>query len=178
MKNGDIAVKKKAKVQRRESRGGQAKEERKKEQKEEQQKEQQQKAQIPHADYREEACFESFVCAHCGKKIQPEGAGSKHRNHCPHCLYSLHVDETAGDRKAVCHGEMEPIAIVAREDGDWSILHRCKRCGKLNLNRALADDNPILLMQLAVQPLAHPPFPMRYLESFLENRNEEKEDEV
>ena len=33
-------------------------------------------------------------------------------------------------------------------------------------------------MQLAVQPLAHPPFPMRYLESFLENRNEEKEDEV
>ena len=109
MKNGDIAVKKKAKVQRRESRGGAAKEE--------QQKEQQQKAQIPHADYRKEACFESFVCAHCGKKIQPEGAGSKHRNHCPHCLYSLHVDETAGDRKAVCHGEMEPIAIVAREDG-------------------------------------------------------------
>ena len=88
------------------------------------------------------------------------------------------MDETAGDRKAVCHGEMEPIAIVAREDGDWSILHRCKRCGKLNLNRALADDNPILLMQLAVRPLAHPPFPMRYLESFLENRNEEKEDEV
>ena len=163
MKNGDIAVKKKVKVQRRESRGGAAKEE----QQIGQQKEQEKKERIPHADYREEACFESFVCAHCGKKIQPEGAGSKHRNHCPYCLYSLHVDETAGDRKAACHGKMEPIAVVSREDGDWSILHQCKLCGKLNLNRALADDNPILLTSLAVKPLASPPFPLGYLEQYL-----------
>ena len=44
-------------------------------------------------DYRFTPCLESFRCAHCGKEIHPEGAGSQHRNHCPHCLYSLHVDE-------------------------------------------------------------------------------------
>ena len=128
-----------------------------------------------HADYRTEACMESFSCANCGKEIHPDGAGSNHRNHCPYCLYSLHVDEEPGDRKASCHGKMEPIAVVSREDGDWSILHRCMRCGKLNLNRALADDNPILLMQLAVKPLASPPFPLSYLEHFLqENAGSEK----
>ena len=118
-------------------------------------------------DYRFTPCLESFRCAHCGKEIHPEGAGSNHRNHCPYCLYSLHGDETAGDRKAACHGKMEPIAVVSREDGDWSILHQCKLCGKLNLNRALADDNPILLTSLAVKPLASPPFPLGYLEQYL-----------
>lgn len=128
-----------------------------------------------HADYRTEACMESFSCANCGKEIHPDGAGSNHRNHCPYCLYSLHVDEEPGDRKASCHGKMEPIAVVSREDGDWSILHRCNRCGKLNLNRVLADDNPILLMQLAVKPLASPPFPLSYLEHFLQaNAGSEK----
>lgn len=127
------------------------------------------------ADYRTEACLESFFCANCGKEIHPEGAGSNHRNHCPHCLYSLHVDEEAGDRKASCHGKMEPIAVVAREDGDWSILHRCRRCGKLNLNRVLADDNPLLLVQLAVKPLASPPFPLSYIEHFLKEKNTAEE---
>lgn len=125
---------------------------------------------VTKADYRTEACPESFVCAHCGREIHPEGAGSNHRNHCPYCLYSLHVDEERGDRSASCHGEMEPLAIVSREDGDWSILHRCTRCGKLNLNRALADDNPVLLTSLAVRPLASPPFPLSYLEKFLDGK--------
>lgn len=160
MKNGEMAVKRKAK------RPGQQKRET--------------DCAVPgresvQADYRTEACMESFFCANCGKEIHPDGAGSNHRNHCPYCLYSLHVDEEPGDRKASCHGKMEPIAVVSREDGDWSILHRCKRCGKLNLNRALADDNPILLMQLAVKPLASPPFPLSYLEHFLqENAGSEK----
>ena len=80
------------------------------------------------------------------------------------------MDEEAGDRSSSCRGEMEPIAIVSREDGDWSILHRCKRCGKLNLNRALADDNPVLLTSLAARPLAFPPFPLSYLEKFLDGK--------
>ena len=134
------------------------------------QRSRQQGRESMHADYRTEACPESFVCAHCGREIHPEGAGSNHRNHCPYCLYSLHVDEERGDRSASCHGEMEPLAIVSREDGDWSILHRCTRCGKLNLNRALADDNPVLLTSLAVRPLASPPFPLSYLEKFLDGK--------
>lgn len=121
-------------------------------------------------DYRFSPCLESFHCAHCGKEIHPEGAGSQHRNHCPHCLYSLHVDEEPGDRKAICHGQMEPIGVISKGDGDWSILHLCKSCGKLSLNRALADDNPLLLMQLAVKPLSSPPFPMSFLSHFLEEK--------
>lgn len=121
-------------------------------------------------DYRFTPCLESFRCTHCGKEIHPEGAGSQHRNHCPHCLYSLHVDEEPGDRKATCHGQMEPIGVISKGDGDWSILHLCKSCGKLSLNRALADDNPLLLMQLAVKPLSSPPFPMSFLSHFLEEK--------
>lgn len=197
MKNGEMAVKRKAKrpgqqkrkidstVSGREQTERQAtqqaerqtvqQEERQTVQQEDKQRLRQQGRESMHADYRTEACMESFSCANCGKEIHPDGAGSNHRNHCPYCLYSLHVDEEPGDRKASCHGKMEPIAVVSREDGDWSILHRCMRCGKLNLNRALADDNPILLMQLAVKPLASPPFPLSYLEHFMqENAGSEK----
>ena len=191
MKNGDMSVKKKAKrpvlqVEKLEQltsektwQAGKKQEQRKKEDahREDTNRENanRSRSEMNQADYRTEACLESFVCAHCGKEIHPEGAGSNHRNHCPYCLYSLHVDEEPGDRKASCHGKMEPIAVVSREDGDWSILHRCKRCGKLNLNRVLADDNPILLMQLAVKPLASPPFPLSYLEHFLQaNAGSEK----
>ena len=155
MKNGEMSVKRKIK---------------KPVQQAEKQSLEQEGSGAIRADYRTEACQESFICAHCGREIHPEGAGSNHRNHCPYCLYSLHVDEEAGDRSSSCRGEMEPIAIVSREDGDWSILHRCKRCGKLNLNRALADDNPVLLTSLAARPLAFPPFPLSYLEKFLDGK--------
>ena len=180
MKNGEMAVKRKAKRPGQQKRkidftvSGREQTERQATQQAEKQMQQtgkqrlrQQGRESVQADYRTEACMESFSCANCGKEIHPEGAGSNHRNHCPYCLYSLHVDETAGDRKAACHGKMEPIAVVSREDGDWSILHQCKLCGKLNLNRALADDNPILLTSLAVKPLASPPFPLGYLEQYL-----------
>jgi DNA-directed RNA polymerase subunit RPC12/RpoP len=41
--------------------------------------------------YKTHPCNESFVCKNCGREVVPEGAGSQHRNHCPNCLYSLHV---------------------------------------------------------------------------------------
>ena len=39
-----------------------------------------------------------------GKKVEPLGYTS--RNHCPFCLWSLHVDENPGDRACECGGEM------------------------------------------------------------------------
>ncbi len=39
------------------------------------------------------------------------------------------------------------------------LIHRCTRCGRLRMNRAAADDNVLLLLQLAVLPLATPPIP-------------------
>ena len=115
------------------------------------------------AFYQAHACMDSFVCKQCGRIVTPDGAGSRHRNHCPQCLHSLHVDERPGDRASVCESVMEPISEWVRKDGEWAIVHRCKRCGHLSSNRIAADDNPLKLMSIAVKPLAEPPFPLEEL---------------
>ena len=76
-------------------------------------------------------------------------AGAQHRNHCPNCLISLHLDNEPGDRAADCGGQMEPVAVL---------------CGKLTSNRIAADDNPMLLMSIAMRPLCTPPFPLERIE--------------
>ena len=111
-------------------------------------------------DYRNRASAEVFTCAICGKPVLPEDAGSRHRNHCPECLTGLHLDIEPGDRLSLCKGIMDPIGVWVRKDGEWAIIHRCRACGKLSSNRIAADDNPMLLMSIAVKPLAQPPFPL------------------
>ena len=54
---------------------------------------------------------------------------------------------------------MEPIAVTVRGEGRWMLIHRCTRCGRLRMNRAAADDNVLLLLELAALPLATPPIP-------------------
>nr|WP_321573625.1 RNHCP domain-containing protein [Enterococcus gallinarum] len=49
-------------------------------------------------------CLDSFICEECGRPVNPENAGSQHRNHCPHCLTSLHADTLPGDRASLCKG--------------------------------------------------------------------------
>jgi len=117
-----------------------------------------------HSDPQPGTEAESFICKVCGAIVSPEDAGTRHRNHCPKCLSSLHVDEIPGDRASVCGGIMEPISVWVRKNGEWAIIHRCRSCGALNLNRIAADDNPALLMSIAVKPLAAPPFPLVRLE--------------
>lgn len=103
---------------------------------------------------------EPFVCANCGEHVVPEGAGTEHRNHCPKCLCSIHLDHLPGDRAACCGGLMEPVAVWVRKGGEWAIIHRCRDCGTLSSNRIAADDNEMLLLSLAVKPLSMPPFPL------------------
>lgn len=105
-----------------------------------------------------------FTCRVCGWPVGPQAAGTQHRNHCPNCLASVHLDDEPGDRAADCGGTMEPVAVWVRKGGEWAIIHRCKICGVLHSNRVAADDNPMLLMSLAVKPLAAPPFPLDRLE--------------
>ena len=114
--------------------------------------------------YKTHACNDTFTCKVCGRVCTPQNAGSDHRNHCPNCLSSLHVDEEPGDRASDCGGIMEPVAVWVRKGGEWAIIHRCKRCGKLSSNRVAADDNPMKLMSIAMKPLCSPPFPLDYLE--------------
>ena len=102
----------------------------------------------------------SFRCVHCRLDVPTDAAGTQHRNHCPACLWSRHVDDRPGDRAADCGSGMEPIAISVRGKGEWVIIHRCTGCGELHANRSAGDDSPLLLVRLAVRPLALPPFPL------------------
>ena len=47
--------------------------------------------------YKTHACHDSFTCKVCDRLCTPQNAGSDHRNHCPNCLSSLHVDIEPGD---------------------------------------------------------------------------------
>ena len=114
--------------------------------------------------YKHNPCNESFTCKSCGRLCVPEGAGSQHRNHCPNCLTSLHLDTEPGDREADCGGQMEPIAVWVRKHGEWAIVHRCRLCGWISSNRVAADDNPMKLMSIAMKPLTNPPFPLERIE--------------
>ena len=66
-------------------------------------------------DYRTQPCSDIFTCRVCGWPVGPEGAGSRHRNHCPNCLSSVHLDDEPGDRSAECGGTMEPMAVWVRK---------------------------------------------------------------
>lgn len=107
----------------------------------------------------------AFACEHCGQSVATRNLGSAHRNHCPHCLWSKHVDHRPGDRSSCCDGPMEPVAVWVRKGGEWAIIHRCTACGDLHSNRIASDDNEALLLSLAVRPLSMPAFPLDRLAS-------------
>lgn len=98
-----------------------------------------------------------FRCASCRLYVSLDAPGTAHRNHCPHCLTSLHVDrKIPGDRAADCRGRMDALAMSVRTDGEWLIIHQCATCGELSANRTAGDDNPLALLRLALRPLADP----------------------
>ncbi|MEV7660120.1 RNHCP domain-containing protein [Streptomyces anulatus] len=57
-------------------------------------------------------------------------------------------------------GAVSPISVAELRTGDWMVLHRCVRCDKLTFSPICADDNQLILMRMAVSPLAQPPFPL------------------
>ena len=118
--------------------------------------------------YKHHPCSDHFICRKCGRLVVSAGAGSSHRNHCPNCLTSLHLDVEPGDRAADCGGLMEPVAVWVRKGGEWAMIHRCGRCGALHSNRVAADDNPMKLMSIAMKPLSLPPFPLERIEEMTE----------
>jgi len=97
---------------------------------------------------------DTFRCRHCRLDVPMWAPGTRHRNHCPTCLWSRHLDDRVpGDRAASCRAAMEPIAVSVREDGEWALVHRCAGCRLERVNRIAGDDNPHALMLLA-QPAA------------------------
>ena len=120
--------------------------------------------QYKQGHHKTHSCKDSFTCKVCGRLVVSAGAGSDHRNHCPNCLSSLHLDIEPGDREANCGGIMEPVGVWVRKNGEWAIIHRCRICGHLSSNRVAADDNPMKLMSIAMKPLSQPPFPLEKIE--------------
>ncbi len=84
---------------------------------------------------------QEFRCRHCRMFVGPVPSGGKHRNHCPFCLHSRHVDlSRPGDRLSPCGATMAPIGVFVRADGEYSLVHRCLSCGVERHNRIAADD--------------------------------------
>jgi hypothetical protein len=98
---------------------------------------------------------QAFRCRKCKQFIGAPASGGRHRNHCPNCLHSLHVDlKHPGDRRSECGALMRPRGIIERRNGEQMILHECLGCGKTQPTRVAADDNPLLLMRL--EPIGLP----------------------
>ena len=73
---------------------------------------------------------ENFICKNCSTKVN----GNGYTNHCPKCLYSLHVDNYPGDRQEFCKGLMMPIDIITKGGSPKYIVHQCLICKKNKQN--------------------------------------------
>ena len=94
----------------------------------------------------------SFICSNCGKKIRLNAPGTKNRNHCPFCLFSVHLDSSIGDRKSRCKGLMPPIGKYLKKDGEEVLVHKCAKCGLLRANRVAGDDSFEQVEKLQILP--------------------------
>jgi len=83
----------------------------------------------------------SFECENCGKEVPKASFGTRNRNHCPYCLYSLHVDIKPGDRGSKCGGKMPPVGKMYKPDGEEVLVHKCGKCGLTRKNRVAGDDS-------------------------------------
>ena len=56
---------------------------------------------------------DGFVCARCGAEVRPLGYSS--RNHCPFCLWSLHVDTSPATALTAADGAVEVCPTWERD---------------------------------------------------------------
>jgi len=97
---------------------------------------------------------EGFICAYCGKEVQPLGYTS--RNHCPYCLHSLHLDINPGDRACNCGGIMSPIGIEISPKKGYVIIHKCDKCNLVRKNKSANDDDKEVIFKVCQSTLAQP----------------------
>lgn len=86
---------------------------------------------------------EDFKCNNCKLIVY----GNGYTNHCPRCLYSLHVDVFPGDRAESCRGLMVPLRAVS-DSGNYLIVHRCVSCRKTSRIKSHSQDNFEALISL------------------------------
>ena len=81
---------------------------------------------------------EEFICLNCGSKVSKLNYSA--RDHCNHCLYSVHVDVNPGDRANTCKGTLVPIGIEKFKN-TYKIIYKCNKCNELHKNIMAKDDN-------------------------------------
>lgn len=89
-----------------------------------------------------------FRCGYCKIMVPAEAYGTAHRNHCPTCGYSKHVDERKGFRNSDCQSLMEPIGLSWKGGEEISLVHLCLGCDAVDKNRIAGDDNPLMLLEV------------------------------
>lgn len=91
---------------------------------------------------------QEFTCINC--KIKVEKLKYTSRDHCPKCLYSLHVDNIPGDRENPCKGVLEPVGYININNKE-QIIYKCKKCNKEIRNIIAEDDNRDLIIELSTR---------------------------
>jgi len=105
------------------------------------------------------------LCSNCNKEFSLKAPGVSHRDHCPYCLHSVHIDKRPGDREVWCgegeigspdykHSRLIPIGKFTNNKGIYSIKYKCEKCGKIKYNNQALDDSEKELDKL---PLVTPP---------------------
>ena len=84
---------------------------------------------------------ESFICLNCNFSVPP--AQSTCRDHCPNCLFSIHVDNNPGDRASLCKGTLKPSAWSQHKKKGYMIHYKCMLCGEEKRNKFLEIDSMI-----------------------------------
>jgi len=89
---------------------------------------------------------EEFTCINCGKEVSKLNYTT--RDHCPYCLYSIHVDINPGDRANSCKGKLKPIGIEKFKDS-YKIIYRCEKCNQIHKNVVANDDDMDIIIKLS-----------------------------
>ena len=110
-----------------------------------------------------------FTCKHCGAFVSTWSglSGVVNRNHCPYCLHSRHLDLfKAGDRLSACKDLMAPVGLTMKKShdkytnqsqGELMLVHQCKGCDQLSVNRIAADDDPVRILEIIdMNPMENP----------------------
>jgi len=101
---------------------------------------------------------EDFRCQHCHQPVggaNPDEIGTRNRDHCPACLWSVHVGaESEKDRQSDCRAGMQPAGLTTKGRGELAIVEVCTSCDTVRTNRVAGDDDTFALEKVYEASLA------------------------
>lgn len=135
-------------------------------------------------EWKKEHAAGGFRCSHCRQWVAINThMGTVNRNHCSSCLWSKHVDEAKGDRRARCYGGMRPIGLTFKHEGhgrqgEIMLVHECSVCGKISINRIASDDGNDEILAVYDLSFSNIELPLRLKQVGIRLLNEDDEREI